>query len=73
MWESRKVTLACGCLSNIPWNDSIIFTIANCNEHGETYVVKASRIFEAKTTRSSLTDFTVGEETESPTRREPKV
>ncbi len=62
-WESSKITLACGCLSNIPWNDSIIFTITNCSIHGETYVDKASRIYENRVHNRSSNDLPVGEET----------
>ena len=62
MWESSTITLACGCLGNLPWIEPMVGTDATCSSHGETEVEKASRIYEAKTTRSSLTDFTVGKE-----------
>ena len=66
VWESSTITLACGCESNMPWSDDIVFMSATCSKHGETYVEKASRIYEAKPSRNF--QLTVGRETESPTR-----
>jgi len=52
VWEARKVTLDCGCLSNLPWTDDIVGTSAQCDKHGKVEVVKASRIYEAKTSKN---------------------
>jgi len=52
VWEHKKITLDCGCQVNIPWSDDLVGTSAQCSKHGEQWVEKASRIYEAKPSRN---------------------
>jgi len=50
-WESVRIVLACGCDGNVPWQDDIVGVETRCAKHGQTYVERGSRIYEARTSR----------------------
>ena len=51
-WESISIILNCGCSAAMTWTDDIVGTYAQCSKHGESWVEKASRIYEAKPSRN---------------------
>lgn len=55
-WESKRILLACGCESSLPWQDDIVGVEDTCSRHGTTEVVKAGRIYEA----SNRTSYSFG-------------
>jgi hypothetical protein len=61
-WERRHIVLECGCDGNVTaksWDDLWVGAYQLCAKHGDTAVLRMSRVYEARPSKN----FSLGVDT----------